>query len=126
MFPFGYLFDENMDPSLSEALRRRHPDLPVWHVGDQLAPPRGTLDTEILKWCDEHGCVLVTNNRKSMPGHRRDHVESGAHMLGIFVLASGLPTPAAAALLWDLATLSLPREFEDQIRYFSRLDASQP
>lgn len=29
-------------------------------------------------------------------------------------------------LLWDLATLSLPAEFTDQIRYFSRFDLSPP
>lgn len=65
-----YLLDENVHPLYQIQLRRRAPELMVWAVGDPSAPPKGTLDPEILCWCEEHKFVLVTNNRKSMPVFR--------------------------------------------------------
>jgi hypothetical protein len=61
--------DENVDPTYTKQLRRLKPDLFVLAVGELTEPPRGTLDLEILCWCEEHGFVLVTNNRKFMPIH---------------------------------------------------------
>jgi hypothetical protein len=49
MFTFGYLFDENMDALLPEALSNRYPELRVTRVGDLGAPPKGTSDPDILK-----------------------------------------------------------------------------
>ena len=59
--------DENVDPLYQIQLLRREPKLIVWAVGDEGAPPKSTLDPEILIWCEEHGFVLVTNNGTSMP-----------------------------------------------------------
>ncbi|WRH65335.1 MAG: DUF5615 family PIN-like protein [Planktothrix sp. GU0601_MAG3] len=62
-----YLIDENIDPIYTRQLRRFQSDLFVIAVGELTAPPKGTLDPEILCWCEENQCILVTNNRKSMP-----------------------------------------------------------
>jgi hypothetical protein len=43
-----YLMDENVDPVYALQLRRRQPDLVVWAVGEPNAPPKSTLDPEIL------------------------------------------------------------------------------
>ncbi len=51
-------------------------------------PPRGTLDPEILVWCEQNGTILVTNNRASMPVHLHDHLAEGRHIPGIFILNS--------------------------------------
>ena len=58
-----YLLDEHIAPSYSPQLLRAAPDLVAWLIGDPGAPPRGTLDPEILIWCEENGFILVTNNR---------------------------------------------------------------
>nr|WP_293128835.1 DUF5615 family PIN-like protein [Microcoleus sp. bin38.metabat.b11b12b14.051] len=49
-------------------------------MGEPEAPSRGTLDPEILKWCEEYNFILVTNNRKSMPVHLTDHLAERRHI----------------------------------------------
>lgn len=66
--------DENVDPTYIMQLRRLKPDLFVLAVSELTAPSRGTLDPEILSWCEEHGFILITNNRKSMPIYLHDHL----------------------------------------------------
>jgi len=86
-----YLFDEHIDPKYRAQLLRTAPDLVVWIIGDPGAPARGTLDPDILVWCEEHQFVLVTNNRKSMPRHLADHLALGRHIPGILVINPALP-----------------------------------
>ena len=69
-----YLLDENVDPIFRTELLRREPEMVVWRIGDPNTPPRGTLDPEILWWCEENSFILVTNNRKSMPQHLQVHL----------------------------------------------------
>ncbi len=59
-----YLLDEHIPPEYRTQLLHHEPALTVWMIGDEGAPPRGTLDPDILRWCDENGFTLVTNNRK--------------------------------------------------------------
>src|SRR4051812_30886257 len=82
-----YLIDENLPPWWPMALMRALPGFRVWHVGQPGAPPRGTLDPEILIWCEAHGYLLLTNNRASMPGHLADHLGAGRHVPGILVVS---------------------------------------
>lgn len=49
-------------------------DLEVWVIGDPSAPPKGTPDPNVLRWCDLKGFALVTNNRRSMPVHLADQI----------------------------------------------------
>ena len=86
MSEIRYLLDENVNPILRSALLRNGPQLTVWQVGIPGAPPLGTLDPEILIWCQENGFILVTNNRKSMPVHLNDHLASGRRSTGVFYL----------------------------------------
>ncbi len=81
-----YLTDENLIPAYAKQMRRRRSDLVIWTVGEVGAPSLGTLDPEILVWCEEYDFILVTNNRKSMPGHLRDHIALDRHIPGIFLL----------------------------------------
>ena len=85
---FQYLFDENVEPAYVTQIRRRNPDVVVLAVGELTTPPKGTLDPEILIWCEIQNFILVTNNRRSMPVHLIDHLEQGRHIPGIFILNS--------------------------------------
>ncbi len=80
--PVRYLLDEHVPPVYRAALASRAPDLAVWRIGDPGAPARGTLDPEILQWCEGNGFALVTSNRNSMPRHLADHLARGEHVLG--------------------------------------------
>ncbi|MCU0546076.1 MAG: DUF5615 family PIN-like protein [Oscillatoriaceae cyanobacterium Prado104] len=72
--PLKYLLDENVDPIYKAGLSKNESDLIVWAVGEPHCPLRGTLDPEILLWCEEHNFILVTNNRKSIPVHLVEHI----------------------------------------------------
>lgn len=112
-----YLIDENLAPAYQTQLRQRKPDLTVWAIGDPGAPPKGTLDPEILDWCEQHHFILITNNRRSMPIHLSEHLQRGQHSPGIFALK---PKASLGSVLDDLmliAEVDVLSEFRDRIVY---------
>jgi len=112
-----YLIDENVDDSLRKGLHLHHPDLVAWRIGDPDAPPFGTLDPDILIWCEEHDFMLVTNNRDSMPVHLRDHLEAGRHVPGMFTINANMSigdTIKELAIIWGASS---PDEYADQMNY---------
>ncbi len=112
-----YLLDENVDPAFWKALKRREPELVIWRMGRPASPARGTLDPEILLWCEANNFILVTNNRKSMPGHLRDHLAAGRHIPGIFLLNEDMSLGETVEELVLIAGASFPEEYQDQIRH---------
>ncbi|WP_446396138.1 DUF5615 family PIN-like protein [Coleofasciculus sp. E1-EBD-02] len=112
-----YLMDENVAPTYTTQLRRLKPDLFVLAVGELTAPPRGTLDPEILSWCEEHSFILVTNNRKSMPVHLNDHLAQGRHIPGILILNAKLSVGENLAELILIADASFEDEYQDRIDF---------
>jgi hypothetical protein len=112
-----YLLDEHIPSWLRRELLRLAPGFEVWRVGDLQAPPLGAPDPEILVWCQTYEFILVTNNRKSMPVHLKDHLDRGGGVPGIIVID---PSSSFHELVTDLALISgasLIDEFKDQIRY---------
>ncbi|NMF86821.1 hypothetical protein [Nodosilinea sp. P-1105] len=49
-----YLLDEHIPPLYRTQLVRREPELIVRIIGDPDAPAKGTLDPDILIWCEVH------------------------------------------------------------------------
>lgn len=109
--------DENVDPVYQTQIIQREPDLVIWAVGGVGAPIKGTLDPEILVWCEEHGFVLVTNNRTSMPSHLARHLAQGCHVPGIFILNSKMSVGETIDELILIALASGNNEYQDRIRY---------
>src|SRR5437899_3146627 len=81
-----FLLDENLSSRYRRQLSRHEPELILRSVGDADAPPLGMLDPDLLVWCEEHDYLLVTNNRRSMPGHLRGHLAAGRHIPGILII----------------------------------------
>jgi hypothetical protein len=112
-----YLLDENVHPGLRSSLLSLEPRMCVWRVGDPGAPASGELDPSILCWCEENSFILVTNNRKSMPAHLRDHLACGRHVPGIIELNRSLSigeTSDELLLIWGASS---PEEYQDLIVY---------
>lgn len=112
---FRYLIDENLPPVYQTQLLRRQPEITVWMVGDPGTPPKGTLDPEILLWCEQNQFILVTNNRRSMPVHLAEHLSQNRHIPGILVLR---PKASFGKILDDLifiAEVDENDEFCDRI-----------
>ncbi|MEG3885672.1 DUF5615 family PIN-like protein [Microcoleus sp. herbarium19] len=112
-----YLLDENVDSAYQIQLLRRNPSLTVLLVGDPGTPPKSTLDPDILYWCEEHGFVLVTNNRSSMPVHLTDHINQGRHVPGIFILNPNLSMGQIIDNLIEIAEVSPEDKYQDLIIY---------
>ena len=117
MSQIKYLLDEHVNPHYKHGLQRRRPEIIVWCIGDPGAPDKSTLDPDILIWCEERDFILVTNNRSSMPVHLRDHLASGRHCPGIFVINMRLSMGAIIdelELIWQGSELA---EYRDLIRH---------
>ncbi len=112
-----YLLDENLSREWRVQLLRRLPSLTVWIVGDPSAPTQGTLDPEILMWCERHQFLLVTNNRRSMPRHLADHLAADRNIPGILALRKNASMGSAIEDLILIAEVAAIEEFKNRIRY---------
>lgn len=112
-----YLLDEHIDPILRREILRAAPALEVWIIGDPGAPPHGTLDPDILVWCEDNSFCLVTNNRKSMPRHLADHLGRGRHVPGIFVVGLTMTLGHLIDELVLIAGASDDNEYRDLMLY---------
>ena len=68
-----FLLDENLSKQIKFAVLQLNPSVDIVCVGDPNAPTFGTLDPEILNYTEKSQRILVTDNRKSMPGHLQTH-----------------------------------------------------
>lgn len=112
-----FLLDEHVNPRLRRALKERAANMTVWCIGDVGAPLRGTADADILRWCEDHGFVLLTNDRATMPIHFQNHLAAGRHIPGILDMkrrASFGEMIDDPLLIWEAW---LPGEYQDQIWY---------
>ncbi|MCB0194661.1 MAG: DUF5615 family PIN-like protein [Anaerolineae bacterium] len=112
-----YLLDEHVDPLYRTELLKREPSMTIWRIGILGAPPKGTLDPDILRWCEENAFILVTNNRKSMPRHLQDHLDEGRHVPGIFELNPKMGVGETIEELLMIWAASQPDEYRDRIIY---------
>lgn len=117
MSEIHYLLDENVNPILRAGLLREDANLTVWQIGMLGAPALGTLDPEILIWCEENDFILVTNNRKSMPVHLQEHLAENRRAMGIFILNSEVSVGETIDELVLIASASESEEYQDQIIY---------
>lgn len=112
-----FLLDENVDRGVQRRLRRLEHTIDVLSVGDPGAPSAGTSDREILTWIEEHGYILVTGNRRSIPDHLSAHFAAGRHIPGLFYLRPQAVASSVASslhLIWQASELE---EYRDQPRY---------
>jgi len=113
-----FLLDENIPPKLKMALMRRCPTIDVLRVGDEEAPSFGTLDPEVLLYVEKAQRILVTNNRKSMPGHVADHFAAGGHHWGIFNIRNStsiVDLVEILELIWGASTADEWKDKSDWI-----------
>ena len=112
-----YLLDEHVTPRLKMAVHQHRPEIIVWCIGDPGTPSRGTLDPDILLWCEANGFSLVTENRGSMPIHLRDHLAAGHHVPTIFILNDEMSIGQTAEELVLISVAAQLDEYADMIRF---------
>jgi hypothetical protein len=78
-----FLFDEDVRRGLAAALRGREPTIDIVSVGGPGAPPKKTLDPDLLIAAEGLHRLLVTRDRKTMRGHVAAHCANGRHTYGL-------------------------------------------
>ncbi len=107
-----YLLDEHA-LHLARELRRKMPELFVIGVGEDGAPSKGTDDPNLLTWCEEHGFILVTNDKRTLRAYFAQHLAAGRHSPGVLYINPGM---AIGEILWRLewiARIVEPGELAD-------------
>lgn len=112
-----FLFDENVPLVIPSQLKQVEPSIQFYTIGDSTAPAKGTLDADILSWIEANGCLLVTNNRATMPAHLQEHLSQGHHVPGIVQLPRRMDIRLVLEDLLLIYGAGEPDEFKDQIIY---------
>lgn len=88
--PLRYLLDENQRGLLWQVIQRHNGRglyvLDVVRVGDPVELPLGVDDPTILEWAEQEQRILVTFDKASIPNHLNNHLASGKHSPGVFIL----------------------------------------
>jgi hypothetical protein len=119
--PLRFLLDENLPRRFQLSLHRHHPQIDVLQVGNEGAPPLGTLDPDILIYLEATQRVLLTDNRKSFPAHLEAHAAAGRHHWGIFVIRKDVPTMPLVETIFLYWAATEAEEWIDRVEWLSIL-----
>jgi hypothetical protein len=114
-----FLLDEHITPVIQSQLAAREPGIHILAIGQPSAPPKGTPDPELLRWIEQHGYLLVTANRASMPAHLRAHLAAGHHVPGILILPRQWDLGRVLDELQLIWAATLPGVYRDPITYLA-------
>jgi hypothetical protein len=121
--PLRYLLDENQRGVLWHVIQRHNARgidaVDAVRVGDVPDLPLGSEDSAILRWAEREERVLVTFDRSSMSDHLAEHLASGHHCPGIFMVLSDRKLVEVVDYLVLAAYASDPAEWTDWIKYLS-------
>lgn len=110
-----FLADENIDPDLVLGLRRQDDDVDIVRVQD--VGLRTAEDPVILQWAADHGRILISHDRRTIPAFAAERLAAGLAMPGVILLRSTLPLTDAIQQLAVVAGASDAAEWVDQIAY---------
>jgi hypothetical protein len=117
----AFLIDEQMPGAVFKAIVRHNRNSPyrvnILVVGGPGAPPKGTLDPDLLVWTEETGRILVSYDKHTLPGHFADHLAAGRHTPGIFLFKLRHLIADIVEFLTLAAHTSSPDEWVDRILY---------
>src|SRR5262245_50332571 len=99
-----FLLDEHLRGSaLWHAIRQHNAvgvdAIDMVRVGDPPDLPLGTLDPDILLWMEQHGRLLVSLDKRTLPAALAAHLQAGHHCPGIFLIRPGATVPAVLSSL---------------------------
>ena len=110
-----FLFDQDVDHDILRGLIRRIPQLDAVTASE--IGMSGATDPELLKWAAKEGRIVVTHDRKTMPGHAAELMNKGETIAGLFVVPRSMPLHQVLEDLQLTTTCSENEEWVDVIRY---------
>lgn len=106
-----------MPHAVRDQLLLNEPNIEIFAVGDDTAPDFGTPDPDILAWIEANNAVLVSRNRRTIPGHLQDHLAVGGHVPGVMLLRRRSTLGQVISDLLLVWNASDPDEYRDRIEY---------
>ena len=110
------LSDENFDNHIVRGLVRRLPAIDLIRVQDV-----GLLQTDdrtILQWAADQGRILLTHDRRTVPGFALDRVEEGMPMPGVFVVDTRMAVAQAIDETLLIVQCSSEKDWVGLVTYF--------
>jgi hypothetical protein len=107
--------DENFNNDIVRGVLRRNPRLDIVRIQD--VELSGASDEVVLEWAAREGRVLLTHDVSTLTRYACDRVKARLPMPGVLEVSRAVPVGAAIEDILPLAELSLPGEWEGQIRY---------
>lgn len=98
-----------------QGLVRRLPELD--YVTARVVGMSAARDPELLRWAARENRILVTHDRKTMPGHVRAEIEAGHTIAGVFIVPQRLAIAWAINDLHMLVTCSTLDEWQNVVRH---------
>jgi predicted nuclease of predicted toxin-antitoxin system len=112
----SYLVDQNFNEHIVDGLTLRDATVELIHVRDVALA--AAPDTKLLEWAADHGRVVLTHDRGTMPAFAYARVAAGAPMRGVFVVSDEMPIGQAIDELL-IATHCLSQdECDAVVKYF--------
>jgi hypothetical protein len=60
--PISFLLDADVAEFFADEIIRLEPTIEIWIMGDEPAPPRSTLDPEVLLFAEQHARISGLNS----------------------------------------------------------------
>lgn len=116
-----YLIDENQRGVLWHVIQKHNArginPIDAIRVGDPIDLPLRSSDSAIIEWSANNSRLLVTFDKKTMPGHFYHRLSSGLDHPGVFMLRSDDIPVATVSFLAATAYASLPEEWRNAIHF---------
>jgi hypothetical protein len=109
-----FLFDECVPATVLKALLRLEPSIDSVCVGGEGGPIKGTLDPALLEAATRDPRILVTRDKKTMPGHLIDFYQHHEHSCGLVLLKSRFTIAKVIEDLYLMWAITTPEEWVDR------------
>jgi predicted nuclease of predicted toxin-antitoxin system len=109
-----FLADENFEGAIYRGLLRRSPDLDIVRVQD--VGLSRTHDPEILAWASDEGRIMLTHDRRTMPGFAYERMATGESIASIIVMRATIPVSEAIEDILLINACSTADEWVNQVQ----------
>ncbi|WIG60562.1 MAG: hypothetical protein OJF49_003310 [Ktedonobacterales bacterium] len=108
-----FLADENFEPAIVTGLRRREPRIDI--VTAVEAGILGLKDPELLAYAAQQDRILVSHDKRTLPGHFAEFLIAGLRSPGIMLLSPNLSIGQSIEALLLIWAASRHSEWCDRI-----------
>ncbi len=110
-----FLADENFDNDIIRGILRREPSVDIVRIQD--IGLIGADDRKVLSWAADEDRILLTHDVRTITVFAFERIKADLPMPGVFEVPKSLPISSVIEDIILIAGLSLPGEWNGQVRY---------